>query len=364
MIISFIIVNHNASDQIGELLESIKASIEYCRSCVNIEVIIVDNASCYDEYLKLNQFAKSYSKSQYPNIKVRVFSLSRNYGYSGGVNIGVRLASGDMVVVSNPDIVVEKDFFANLLKTYKFMDKRVFEKCIIAPKILIGRTNKINSTGMILHIAGYGLLADLNKKSDQRLCNKAKLVLAPHGALFIAYKKTLLELGPFDPYYFAFLEDLDLGLRAYAKGYYVAYVPILVVRHFWGLTWGRALSKIKYYYAERNRLLTLLKNMPRRYVPAFLPYILVSELVSLAYATINKYPSLKIRIYADVLRSLKYIRKLRALQLSNAVPGYVYYSSKFITIEFTHLIFPGKYTQMLNKLYKLLNKIFRIPLQA
>lgn len=330
---------------------------------MNIEVIIVDNASRYDDYLKLNQFAKSYSKSRYPSIKVRVFRLSRNYGYSGGVNVGVRLASGDIVVVSNPDIVVEKDFFANFLKIYKFMEG-VFEKCIIAPKILIGKTNKINSTGMVLHVAGYGLLADLNKGSDQKSCNKAKLVLAPHGALFIARKKTLLELGPFDPYYFAFLEDLDLGLRAYAKGYYVVYIPILVVRHFWGLTWGRALSKIKYYYAERNRLLTLLKNMPRRYISIFLPYVLLSELISLVYAVVNRYPSIKIKIYADVLRSLEYIKRSRESMLSNAIPEYTYYLLRFTTTEFTHLIFPSKYMQMLNKLYKLINKMLCIPLQA
>jgi len=363
MIISFIVVNYNNSDQIRDLLESIKASIEYCGGCVKVEVIIVDNASRYDDYLKLNQLEKSYSKSQYSSIKVRVFRLSRNYGYSGGVNIGIKLASSDVVIVSNPDIVVEKDFFANLLKIYRFTE-RVFEKCIIAPKILIDKTNKINSTGMVLHVAGYGLLVNLNKESDQKSCNKAKPVLAPHGALFIARKKVLSELGPFDPYYFAFFEDLDLGLRAYAKGYYVVYIPILIVRHFWGLTWGRELLKIKYYYVERNRLLTLLKNMPRRYISIFLPYVLISELISLAYAVVNRYPSMKIKIYADVLRSLEYIKRSRASILSNAVPEYTYYLLRFTTIEFMHLIFPSKYMQMLNKLYKLINKMLCIPLQA
>ena len=360
MKISFIIVNYNASEQIKELLESIKESIKHCEGCIGPEVIIVDNASHYDDYLKLKQLEKRYAKLEYPSINVRVFRLSRNYGYSGGVNIGVRLANGNIIIVSNPDIVLEKDFLANLAKIYTYMDGKLFRNSIIVPKILIGKSNKINSTGMTLHVAGYGILLNLNKKFDDPLCNEVKLVLAPHGALFIAYKKILLELGPFDPYYFSFLEDLDLGLRAYAKGYCVIYIPTLVVRHYWGLTWGKGLSRIKYYYAERNRLLSLLNNLPYKYILAFLPYILISEIISQTYALLNRCLSMKIRIYADIIRSLAYIKRRRSTLISNNISNYERYLSKCMTIEFIHVFFDKKYIYVVNKLYSLINKIVKI----
>ena len=351
---SIVTVCYNSSHWVYEFIKSVINAIKVCDSCFSAEIVIIDNHSNYSEFLKLKSIEESINNQD--NVTVRVYRLNKNYGYSGAVNIGVRLAKGDIVAVSNPDIILEKDFFKKLYNIYEYLNKEFARRTILVPKVLFWNRCLINSTGLTMHIAGYGVLYDLGKKCYNKESSRVKLVLAPHGAFFIAYRDTLIELGPFDPLYFSFLEDLDLGLRAYARGYYVLYIPVLTVRHHWGSIWGRKLSKTKYYYTERNRLLTLLKDIPLESLSLLFPNILVSEAISLAYAVFNGYFSAKMRIYSDLLKNLDNILKQRRklIEKEYHIRLRVYHLLfNFLTTEFTHTVFDLKHVYILNKLYNL-----------
>jgi GT2 family glycosyltransferase len=69
------------------------------------------------------------------------------------------------------------------------------------------------------------------------------------------------ETGGFDPGFFLYCEDTDLGLRARWAGWKCLYVPEAVVEHHYSHSAGRA-SPVKAYYVERNRLFVLAKNFP------------------------------------------------------------------------------------------------------
>jgi GT2 family glycosyltransferase len=85
--------------------------------------------------------------------------------------------------------------------------------------------------------------------------------LFPSGSAAL-YRRTLLEeTGGFDPSFFLYCEDTDLGLRARWAGWKCLYVPAAVVEHHYSHSAGRA-SPVKAYYVERNRLLVLFKNFP------------------------------------------------------------------------------------------------------
>ena len=47
----------------------------------------------------------------------------------------------------------------------------------------------------------------------------------------LIHRDTFLEVGGFDPEYFAYFEDVDLGWRLWVLGYRVVYAPDAVVRH-------------------------------------------------------------------------------------------------------------------------------------
>ena len=63
----------------------------------------------------------------------------------------------------------------------------------------------------------------------------------------------------FDPYYFAYCEDLDLSWRTWIFGYNVVYAPKSFIFHKIGQVMNKQSSRKK-YYGERNLLRTVLKN--------------------------------------------------------------------------------------------------------
>ena len=69
-------------------------------------------------------------------------------------------------------------------------------------------------------------------------------------------------IGGFDESYFAYLEDLDLGMRGQLAGWKCFYVPTVVARHAKSITSGNH-SKFKAYHVERNRIYNAVKLLPR-----------------------------------------------------------------------------------------------------
>jgi GT2 family glycosyltransferase len=71
----------------------------------------------------------------------------------------------------------------------------------------------------------------------------------------------LEEVGLFDPDFFLYCEDTDLGLRGRWAGWRCLYAPDAVVDHRYSDSAGRA-SPLKACLVERNRLFVLVKNYP------------------------------------------------------------------------------------------------------
>ena len=73
------------------------------------------------------------------------------------------------------------------------------------------------------------------------------------------------EIGFFDPDFFAYGDDTDVGLKARLAGWRCLYVPAAVVYHRSSATAGRY-SPFKAYLVERNRVWILVKYFPLRYI--------------------------------------------------------------------------------------------------
>jgi GT2 family glycosyltransferase len=71
------------------------------------------------------------------------------------------------------------------------------------------------------------------------------------------------KIGLLDDAFFAYGEDVDLGLRARWAGWTCYYVPDAVLYHKYSATTG-TYSPRKAFLVERNRLWILLKNFPLR----------------------------------------------------------------------------------------------------
>ena len=88
---SAIIVTYNSAESIAQCLRALAG--EDC------EIVVVDNASQDETVARVQAF-----RARHP---VELLRISRNLGFAAGVNHGVRAASGDVLLVLNPDAIAE-----------------------------------------------------------------------------------------------------------------------------------------------------------------------------------------------------------------------------------------------------------------
>ncbi len=86
-------------------------------------------------------------------------------------------------------------------------------------------------------------------------------VLSACGGAALYRRETLRDVGLFDASFFAYLEDVDWGVRAQLAGWSCAYVPSAVVRHLGGAT-SRRVSDLETYLVHRNGVALVVKTLP------------------------------------------------------------------------------------------------------
>jgi GT2 family glycosyltransferase len=82
------------------------------------------------------------------------------------------------------------------------------------------------------------------------------------GAAMVLSRRLLDETGLLDPELFAYVEDVDLSLRARERGFAVVFVPDAVVRHKGSASTGGSTSTHNVYYDTRNTILVTERHRP------------------------------------------------------------------------------------------------------
>jgi len=284
-LVSVIVLNYNGREVLEPCLDSIFAS-----SYSPFEVIVVDNGS--------TDWSADIARKKYD---FRLLRKKHNVGFSAGNNSGIRAARGEFLVLLNYDTVVDPNWLSELVTaTVRF------GAGFSQPKILMLNDPRIiNSTGISIHIAGFGLLRGLGE-IDTGQYDREWSICAPHGACIFASKEALEKIGLLDEHFFAFNDDTDLGWRAQLFGYKVAYVPSARIYHVWGHKW-KLKDPRKFYYLERNRLIMLLTNFSLRSLSLLFLILVLVEIFALGYSLLNGFLYAKIRGYSDLIRARNYI---------------------------------------------------------
>ncbi|HJQ40547.1 MAG TPA: glycosyltransferase [Thermoanaerobaculia bacterium] len=103
--VSIVIVTYNNKDINQLCLETLFGRMEW----PNFEVIIVDNASANGTVELLREAERTYSN-------LRVLYNDRNLGFAPANNIGLRLATGEFLVLLNNDTVLPRGWFSALAR--------------------------------------------------------------------------------------------------------------------------------------------------------------------------------------------------------------------------------------------------------
>ncbi|MDI7274450.1 MAG: glycosyltransferase family 2 protein [Anaerolineae bacterium] len=249
---SVIIPNWNGARFLPTCLDALRR-----QSLPGAEVIVVDNAS-QDDSLALLQ-------RDYP--EVRVIALAENRGFSGGVNAGIRAASGDVLALLNNDTEATPGWLEALVRA---LDEHPDAGAAASKILVFDRRNRIHSAGDSFRTDGLPANRGVWQE-DAGQYDRQEYVFGGCGGA-VAYRRRMLdEVGLLDESLFMFCEDVDLAWRAQLAGWRCIYVPTAVVYHHVSATGGGATAS---YYTGRNTIWVLARDLPgplwRRHWPAIL----------------------------------------------------------------------------------------------
>jgi GT2 family glycosyltransferase len=243
--ISVVIPTYNNSALLAECLQAVQR-MDYPAD--RLEVIVVDNAST-DRTRELMERRFRWA---------RLVSLETNTGFAAACNKGAETATSDYIAFLNNDAVPDTQWLNALLRALEAGP----EGTVCAASRIVSRDgNEVEYDG-----AGSNLFAAGRPHSTWGWPDlpdppgPGTPVLFASGGAMLINRAVFIETGGFDPEYFAYFEDVDLGWRLWLLGYTVVYAPEAVVRHIGGATGRRAGAHKRYTLWESNSLATVIKN--------------------------------------------------------------------------------------------------------
>lgn len=214
------------------------------------KIIVVDNGS--------QDGSQDIIKKKFP--KVDLIELKKNYGFSGGNNIGIKYASKkynpEYYYFLSNDTFVKKDFLSKILDfAKKHPDGGIF-----------GSKQFDFEKNLAPYSANMNFLKILTPSYPTKPC-KTEWV---SGAGFLATKEIIKKIGAFDEIYNpAYYEETDWAKRTMLAGYSVYVVPGSVIYHKGsGSEKNYNFNKYSLYY--RNRFIYYFKYHKLFILPRFL----------------------------------------------------------------------------------------------
>ncbi len=266
---SVVIPNWNGIDYLKICLPSLKK-----QTYQNLEIIIIDNGSTDQS---IQYITKNYKD-------ILLIKLDKNYGFVKAVNLGIKKAQGEYLLLLNNDTEVDKDCIQRLVKVAQSNSQVGF----VAPKLLnFYNRHQIDSAGDMINIVGHANSIGGGQKDSKKYSKASSVFLATAGGSL--FKKQLFdEVGLLDEDYFIYFEDVDLCLRAQLKGFSGWYEPSAKVYHVNKGTMSKR-SKQAEYLRFRNMTMTLLKNFPTKVLMLNLPKIVMVNLRTAKNMAMNGY---------------------------------------------------------------------------
>jgi len=296
---SVVIPNWNGRDLLEKYLPSVVAAL--AGHSAN-EIIVVDNAS--------EDGSADYIATHFPGVKV--LSLPTNLGFGGGSNAGFRAASNDIVVLLNNDMRVEPDFLKPLLDA--FADPQVFS---VACQIFFSDPTRLREESGLTQVWWDRGTLRVRHRIDEKITGIYPCFYAGGGSS--AYdRRKFLHLGGFDellsPFY---MEDTDLGMMAWKRGWKVLYQPRSIVYHEHRGTIGKKFSP--HYIQQvvrKNFLLFTWKNIhePARLAASFF-HVGLDTLVTLLWGPSQERTSLRVlwRASRQIVQAMRSRWRARSL---------------------------------------------------
>lgn len=272
-----VILTHNSAEYIGDCLSSLK-KVDYPKD--DFEILLIDNAS--------SDNTSEMVRGILPEATTII--NDQNIGFAAGNNIGFKYAidyNFDYVYLLNHDTVVQPDFLTKAVILAE-VDSNI--GAVQSKLLLFQDKEKINSIGNEIHYLGFAFAGGY-KLADRLL--KPREITYPSGACTLFRVASLIKTGVFNPEFFMYHEDTDLGWRLWLNGYKVMLAPESVVYHKY--EFSRSIKK--YYYMERNRYLVVFQNYKMATILLLTPAFVLMDFLMFIYSFVGGFWREELRVY-------------------------------------------------------------------
>jgi GT2 family glycosyltransferase len=294
--VSVLIVAWNSSAELRRTLPPLLGELRE-----GDELIVVDNASPDDSAAVVAELAP----------RATVVTMGRNLGFAGGANVGAGAASGDLLVILNPDAVPVPGWGEAIRRPW--LEGRGWSawQGLVAE----GDAETINSAGNPVHFTGIVWAG--RHGEPIAAAPGAGEVTALSGACLAVPLEVWHRHGGFAPQFFMYHEDVDLSLRLRLAGETVGIEPTAVVAHDYEFS---ASAGNKWRWLERNRLATLVRVYPGALLLLLAPALLATEAALLLAAVAGGWGGQKLRADAEAIVWLpRLLRERRAIRRARRI---------------------------------------------
>ncbi len=302
--VALIWINYNSSHIISVVKESLRSLFEADYPKDRYEIIVVDNASSDASWRTVKKLVEEYSRKY--NVKTIFYRSSKNFMYTGGNELGLRLMRRDVEFVGfiNNDVIIETkslDKLIEYLRTYKYVG------AVQGILYYDRRKQHVNSAGLFIDTL-------FNCHMVSITIDKPLSVSYTHGAYSIysmnAIKKCLHNGRLFFQCVPAFFDDNYIGVRLWNLGYMSCALPIDAGVHLHSSTFRR-FSLLREINSFKSLIVKELV-IDRDYPPLHNLYIIKKMLTTL----VKLNPSTLLRTYIEAKACGDFIVKCLGAKLN------------------------------------------------
>ncbi len=218
--VGVVIVNHRQPDQAIRCIRSFPPD-----TYPDLKWIVVENEA---EPLQVEQLRR-----ELPGVEWQV--SHENLGYTGGNNLGIRRAlelGCEYILIMNDDTECMAPDFIRRLVSFMELNPRA---ALAGPRVHFRRKGQVQNTVLhypsltrsLLNWFGFRLFPRHYHLSG----DSVRQVEMLNGVCVMLRATAIRQVGAFDPRFFMYIEDADIGLRLRQAGWQLAYVPFDSIVH-------------------------------------------------------------------------------------------------------------------------------------
>ena len=286
------------------VVPSHEGSVSWLESCL-ASIVSQDDSTPIEVLLVLDGPAPEAAKLGRKVIPIaRQIPLKRRRGFAGAADEGLRAARGKLIGVLNDDARLDPGWLgAMLAAAEKHPNAGSFASRILRED----SPDTIDSAGHGLTRWGEAFSIGSGAPDGPEFDVCREVFGAPATAAVLR-RELLLDTSGLDPNMEAYLEDVDLSLRAQVMGFPCVYIPEARVWHRGSASygWGPSGSGRAEWLLARNRVHLLCKSMPRTSLLSAAPATIVSILADLGHRILTgRHPVASLRGTVEGVRSAR-----------------------------------------------------------